>query len=75
MPDQQPTLYARLMDIQTDQPRRKLHAHFRDRAEKDADTVAGLLHTAYAEGVRDGFAQGIAAASTPENEEPAERGD
>lgn len=62
----EPTLYAKLMDVACDQPRRDLHAHFRQRAASDADAVAGLLAKAYAEGVRDGFAQGVAAAEAQE---------
>jgi hypothetical protein len=64
MPDG-PVIHAKLMDIMCDQPRRQLREHFRKRGEDDAKSVDGLLYKAYQEGVRDGFAQGIAAADSP----------
>lgn len=61
MNDPSPTVSARLMDANLDQPYRMLHKHFRERGENDVSAVAGLLRSAYAEGVRDGFQRGIMA--------------
>jgi hypothetical protein len=61
MPDG-PIAYAKLVDVNLDQPRRQLQQHFRKRGEDDAQEVSALLHKAYVEGLRDGFVQGVAAA-------------
>ena len=58
----QPKAYARLMEAACDQPRQMLRAHFEKAAVDHTRTLAELLDRAYVEGVRDGFAQGIAAA-------------
>lgn len=59
MPDG-PTAYAKLMDVRLNEPRGQLRKHFDKRGQDDAEAVADLLNQAYLEGLRDGFAQGVA---------------
>jgi hypothetical protein len=62
-PEPGPTAYKRLVDFNLNEPRRMLRDHFEKRAQTDAEGINALLDRAYTEGLRDGFAQGVAYAA------------
>lgn len=59
----EPTLHTRLVDIACEEPYRRIEETLVATARHSACEVGKLVYQAYSEGLRDGFVQGIQAAS------------
>lgn len=70
-----PILHERLVDVRTRQPARRIEAILRKSAERDASEIAAMLTRAYAEGLRDGYVQGVTERDLPAFPDNPETGD
>lgn len=63
-----PVVSAPLVDLACQQPERLIHERLAQSAHNDAETISQLLVKAYNQGLRDGFQQGVQAATDAADE-------